>query len=873
MIHRPGSFKVVVRRGVAGGVLLVLVLALDVALGHDVVQLLFGVQDVLLDLVRDKVEKFRVFVDERREDGRELVVLRLEVQETLDERRGGDLHAAFVGGIDLEVVAVGTVQAEESVAVWIAAGVHPHSKVAAEKFRLVLPEVGQDAAKLEDEKRLRDAFGGTLLTILHGLALILRDGLPRERFELRLAVDAAEVPALLQDAHHLLPLLNLFFPLLLAAEGGPGLRERGRAASVGFDERLFAALRVDAVRKEGPALLQAVRIQPAADVEELLQPRRGLQLGLLPRPVPRALLQQLQQRPVFHAHLHLLLGSAVAVPDHREHRAKFLLWRLRGGFPFLLLLPRGFLTLVLHRLVFGVVLGGRLVRSLGGLHRRRVLRGDRLQDDRAKAHARVVKVLCRIFHKRPPVDVAHVRPALGPQQVEPTHGLPERKAHPPRDLFFIRGQQHGEALLLPVLVSLDPAVDDWGLSRLCVRVVGTDGVHLDVGATRAHEVLVYERGIPAHGGVRLAAVRRGRGIVPTGLVAHLAEQRFVPAADGVRVVDADVVVLGIRGFLHEGLVDALAVELDVVLVFLEPRGFETSGPVRHGARVDVVVAVDHDVIRDRYVILGEGAVDHASVEEVPLLLQVVHHEGFAQLGVLLDLGEGEPVGEERDQRVHLRPLLDGLLQDAVVAEGYNLKLGEVPEAVEDLEHRLGLGLLVHGAHPNRHLAIPQRHLGGLLRSKTHWQPARGAPNTALIYSFCLTFSDAVLAALVGKFSKAHHRPLGGGSGDSSADSSIDPENVPFKLFPNFDFHGRQLGRADGRDDRAAHSERRHARYRRRQTVFATVRSYKAPADTHRPSRRRYTPRGIQPRRWLLPSQPRKHLPTRTLPTSRAPPWD
>ena len=212
------------------------------ALGHDVVQLLFGVQDVLLDLVRDKVEKFRVFVDERREDGRELVVLRLEVQEALDERRGGDLHAAFVGGIDLEVVAVGTVQAEESVAVWIAAGVHPHSKVAAKKFRLVLPEVGQDAAKLEDEERLRDAFGGTLLAILHGLALILRDGLPRERFELRLAVDAAEVPALLQDAHHLLPLFNLLLPLLLAAEGGPGLRERGRAASVGFDEGLSGGI-------------------------------------------------------------------------------------------------------------------------------------------------------------------------------------------------------------------------------------------------------------------------------------------------------------------------------------------------------------------------------------------------------------------------------------------------------------------------------------------------------------------------------------------------------------------------------------------------------------------------------------------------------
>ena len=196
-------------------------------IGHDVVELLLGVQDVFLNLVRDKVEELGVLVHQRREDRRELVILCLEIQKTLNERRGCDLHATFIGRIDLKIVAIGTVQAEEAVAVWIATWIHPHAKVTTEKFSLVLPEVGEDASKLENQERLRHPLRRTLLAVFRGLALILRDLFPRQRLELRLAVDAAEVPALLQDAHHLLPLLNLLFPLLLAAKGGSRRRERG----------------------------------------------------------------------------------------------------------------------------------------------------------------------------------------------------------------------------------------------------------------------------------------------------------------------------------------------------------------------------------------------------------------------------------------------------------------------------------------------------------------------------------------------------------------------------------------------------------------------------------------------------------------------
>ena len=73
-------------------------------------------------------------------------------------------------------------------------------------------------------------------------------------------------PALLQDAHHLLPLLELLFPFLLALQDTV---DGARAPDVNRSRRLPKILaRVNAARKESPALLQAVGIQHAADVEE-----------------------------------------------------------------------------------------------------------------------------------------------------------------------------------------------------------------------------------------------------------------------------------------------------------------------------------------------------------------------------------------------------------------------------------------------------------------------------------------------------------------------------------------------------------------------------------------------------------------------------
>ena len=54
-------------------------------------------------------------------------------------------------------------------------------------------------------------------------------------------------------------------------------------------------------------------------------------------------------------------------------------------------------------------------------------------------------------------------------------------------------------------------------------------------------------------------------VVVSRLVLHLPEEPLDAAAHRVRVVDVDVVVLGVGGLLDERLVDADAAELDVVL--------------------------------------------------------------------------------------------------------------------------------------------------------------------------------------------------------------------------------------------------------------------------------------------------------------------
>mgnify|MGYP001307619100 CR=1 FL=1 len=145
--------------------------------------------------------------------------------------------------------------------------------------------------------------------------------------------------------------------------------------------------------------------------------------------------------------------------------------------------------------------------------------------------------------------------------------------------------------------------------------------------------------------------------------------------------------------------------------FLEALGLEQRGVVGHDPSGARLVSVDDDVRRDRDAVVLQRLVHEAAVEEVPLAVQVVHHERLVQLRVRLRLREGEPVAEPGEQGVNLRPLLHGLAQDALVAEDEDLELAELLQARQDGAHRLRLGLLLHGAHADDDLTVRDRHLG------------------------------------------------------------------------------------------------------------------------------------------------------------------
>ena len=98
------------------------------------------------------------------------------------------------------------------------------------------------------------------------------------------------------------------------------------------------------------------------------------------------------------------------------------------------------------------------------------------------------------------------------------------------------------------------------------------------------------------------------------------------------------------GFLHEGFVDAGAVALDVIFVFIEALGFEFLVR-RHDASRRGGVAVDDNMRRNGMLLSCSVLYTTASVEQIPLLGEVVHHERFVHSRVRLRLVQGESVAE------------------------------------------------------------------------------------------------------------------------------------------------------------------------------------------------------------------------------------
>ena len=112
---------------------------------------------------------------------------------------------------------------------------------------------------------------------------------------------------------------------------------------------------------------------------------------------------------------------------------------------------------------------------------------------------------------------------------------------------------------------------------------------------------------------------------------------------------------------EEGTRKAYTVQLEVVLLLAHAGG---GG----------ILGVEDGVRGHGHAALLEHTVRRATVEEDLLLVQVVEHHGLAQRRVRLGLLQRETSGEEGDEDLATRPLLDGRVQDRLFVEEDRLEL-------------------------------------------------------------------------------------------------------------------------------------------------------------------------------------------------------
>lgn len=159
-----------------------------------------------------------------------------------------------------------------------------------------------------------------------------------------------------------------------------------------------------------------------------------------------------------HLHLHLLLRRSIAMPNHGHHAPQLhhLAKRRRHN--------RWIVQLERHR--------------PWNVQRRCQLPQNHIPQNLGT----IVVVLVRILDETESVHVAHKRLSVGAQQIKAAHRLLERQAHFARDQLLGVAQDDRITDLFALTVAFHFAVERRALAGLGVRIVRTDGVHLDVGA-------------------------------------------------------------------------------------------------------------------------------------------------------------------------------------------------------------------------------------------------------------------------------------------------------------------------------------------------------------------------------------------------------
>jgi hypothetical protein len=104
----------------------------------------------------------------------------------------------------------------------------------------------------------------------------------------------------------------------------------------------------------------------------------------------------------------------------------------------------------------------------------------------------VLPVLRVALHEGPAVHIADVGATICSKQIESTDFLLEFLDDLVADELLIGSEDHRIADLLPLLVSLDHAIESWRSPCLSVHVVRTDRIDLDIKGVRGQKLLVDE---------------------------------------------------------------------------------------------------------------------------------------------------------------------------------------------------------------------------------------------------------------------------------------------------------------------------------------------------------------------------------------------
>lgn len=159
-----------------------------------------------------------------------------------------------------------------------------------------------------------------------------------------------------------------------------------------------------------------------------------------------------------HLYLHLLLGRPITMPNHGHNTTK------------------------LHHLSERCRYDWRIVQLKWHRPRNVQSRCQLPQYHISQYLGTIIIVLVRVLHKTKTIYVAHKRFAIGTQQIESAHGLLEGQTHFARDQLFGIAQDNRITDLFAFAVAFDFAIECWALPGLGVRIIWSDGVHLDIGA-------------------------------------------------------------------------------------------------------------------------------------------------------------------------------------------------------------------------------------------------------------------------------------------------------------------------------------------------------------------------------------------------------